>query len=73
MGEFSNEASLYKNSASMKECFVCANLLREYTNENPINEEDIYGIIRKYILQHILYVPDGTKSFNNILYLLFKP
>ena len=72
MGEFSNEASLYKNAASMKECFVRAKLLRQYTNANPINEEDIYGIVRKYILQHILYVPDGTKSFGKYIVSSFQ-
>ena len=72
MGEFSNEASLYKNAANMKECFVRAKLLRQYTDANPINEEDIYGIVRKYILQHILYVPDGTKSFGKYIVSSFQ-
>ena len=67
MGTFSNEVSLYKNASSIKQCFVRAKLLREYSNENPIVEKDIYPILTKYIIQHILYVPEGTKSFGNYI------
>ena len=62
MGEFDTELDLF-NSPSLRDCFVKAGLLPS----SELNESTALELLRKYLLEQLIFVPGGNVSFSNRL------
>jgi len=63
MGSFSNEGELFSGATPTK-WFRNAKLLPGQ-NDDPVTEEDILNLTKKVILEQLLFMPNGTRSFDN--------
>ena len=62
MGEFDTELDLF-NSPSLRDCFMKAGLLPS----GELNESTALELLRKYVLEQLIFVPGGNVSFSNRL------
>ena len=62
MGEFETELDLF-SSQSMRTCFVKAGLLPH----GELNIDIAHALLRKYVLEQLVYMPGGNTSFSNRL------
>ena len=60
MGKFNNEGELFAGSTMIK-MFQNAQLVH---NTLPVTEQDVQYIVRRFIMEQLLFVPGGTMAFD---------
>jgi len=63
LGTYSNELQLF-NSSNLVDSFRQAQLLLSRDHNVQPSIEDVCHITRRYILEQLLFIPGGTKTFD---------
>ena len=63
LGTYSNELQLF-NSSNLLDLFRQAQLLLSRDHNVQPSIEDVCHITRRYILEQLLFIPGGTKTFD---------
>jgi len=70
LGTYSNELQLFSCS-NIVESFQRAQLLTIENLQNSPTIQDVFHITRRYILEQLLYIPGGTKTFDRYLIMAY--
>ena len=65
MGRFDNEYNLLRDG-SMKSAFIRAKLFQD-TNDEQELESAVHSVLRRYVLEQLVYLPGGSRQFDRYL------
>jgi predicted GIY-YIG superfamily endonuclease len=72
MGEFDNEVNLMSHQ-NMRECCTYARLIpNNFSSQTDLLEKACKDLLKRYVLEQLIYQPCGTKQFDRFLVAAFQ-